>query len=101
VVAILNLTKKQVLDVTDSGVVPISKDKGSFDEKSNAPLPCPVAADLSAPAPAFCGRERRRVGQLALHFGLDPRGGLVLHRVRWVDATGEGIRSVRCCTARR
>jgi primary-amine oxidase len=92
VVAIINLTKKQVLQVTDSGVVPISKDRGSLDPQSNAPLR-PAAKPLQIVQPEGAGF--RLNGQdvewdnWRFHFGLDPREGLVLHRVRWVDGGKE------------
>jgi primary-amine oxidase len=88
VVAILNLTKKQVLQVTDSGPVPISKDKGSLDPKSNEPLrPAPRPLQIVQPdGPGFTidGNDVAW-DNWRFHFGLDPREGLVLHRVRWVD----------------
>jgi len=92
VVAIINLTKKQVLQVTDSGVVPISKDKGAFDEKSNAPLrPAPKPLQIVQPEGVGFKLDGQDVAwdQWRFHFGLDPREGLVLHRVRWVDGGKE------------
>jgi primary-amine oxidase len=95
VVAILNLTKKQVLQVTDSGVVPISKDKGALDPKSNAPLrPANKPLQIVQPEGPGFTLDGNDVAwdNWRFHFGLDPREGLVLHRVRWVD--GEKERSV-------
>lgn len=95
VVAILNLTKKQVLQVTDSGVVPISKDKGALDPKSNAPLrPANKPLQIVQPEGPGFTLDGHDVAwdNWRFHFGLDPREGLVLHRVRWVD--GEKERSV-------
>lgn len=92
VVAIINLTKRQVLSVTDSGVVPISKDRGAFDEKSVGTLR-PAPKPLHIVQPEGVGFELR--GQEVawdnwrFHFGLDPREGLVLHRVRYVDGGKE------------
>lgn len=92
VVAIINLTKKQVLQVTDSGVVPISKDKGAFDEKSVGPLR-PAAKPLQIVQPQGVGFELRGNDvsweNWKFHFALDPREGLVLHRVRYVDGGKE------------
>ena len=92
VVAVINLTKKTVLQVTDSGVVPISKDRGSLDEKSNAPLR-PATKPLKIVQPEGAGFSMNG-GDVAwenwrFHFGLDPREGLVLHRVRYVDGGKE------------
>ena len=92
VVAVINLTKKTVLQVTDSGVVPISKDKGSLDEKSNAPLR-PATKPLKIVQAEGAGFSMNG-GDVAwenwrFHFGLDPREGLVLHRVRYVDGGKE------------
>ncbi|HEX8408549.1 MAG TPA: primary-amine oxidase [Thermoanaerobaculia bacterium] len=92
VVAIVNLTKKQVIQVTDSGVVPISKDKGAFDEKSNAPLrPAPKPLQIVQPEGVGFQLDGQDVAwdNWRFHFGLDPREGLVLHRVRWVDGGKE------------
>lgn len=92
VVAIVNLTKKQVIQVTDSGVVPISKDKGAFDEKSNEPLrPAPKPLQIVQPEGAGFRLDGQDVAwdNWRFHFGLDPREGLVLHRVRWVDGGKE------------
>ena len=98
VVASINLTKKQVIQVTDSGVVPISKDKGSFDEKSNAPLrPAPKPLQIVQPEGVGFKLDGQDVAwdNWRFHFGLDPREGLVLHRVRWADGgTGGKERSV-------
>ncbi|HEX6096105.1 MAG TPA: primary-amine oxidase [Thermoanaerobaculia bacterium] len=95
VVAILNLTKKQVLQVTDSGVVPISKDRGALDEKSNAPLrPAPAPLKIvqeNGPGFTMDGNDVAWENW-RFHFGLDPREGLVLHRVRWVEGSGEGAK---------
>jgi primary-amine oxidase len=88
VVAVINLTKKTVLQVTDSGVVPISKDKGSFDEKSNAPLrPAPKPLKIVQADGVGFTLDGQDVAwdNWRFHFGLDPREGLVLHRVRYVD----------------
>ena len=92
VVAILNLTKKTVLDVKDTGVVPISKDKGALDEKSNAPLrPAPKPLQIVQPDGVGFKLNGNDVewDNWRFHFGLDPREGLVLHRVRWVDGGKE------------
>lgn len=92
VVAIVNLTKKQVLQVTDSGVVPISKDKGSFDEKANQPLrPAPKPLKIVQPDGVGFTLNGQDVAweNWRFHFGLDPREGLVLHRVRYVDGGKE------------
>ena len=92
VVAVINLTKKTVLQVTDSGVVPISKDKGAFDEKSNAPLrPAPKPLKIVQADGVGFTLDGQDVAwdNWRFHFGLDPREGLVLHRVRYVDGGKE------------
>jgi primary-amine oxidase len=92
VVAMINLTKRTVIEVIDTGVVPISKDRGSFDEKSvgrlrTAPRPLqivqPKGASFEVTGHDVAWQKWR------FHFGLDPREGLVLHRVRYVDAGKE------------
>lgn len=92
VVAVINLTKRTVLQVTDSGVVPISKDKGSLDPKSNEPLrPAPKPLQIVQPQGAGFSMNGGDVEfeNWRFHVGLDPREGLVLHRVRWVDGGKE------------
>lgn len=92
VVAVINLTTKKVLQVVDRGPVPISQDKGSFDEKSVGPLrPAPKPLQIVQPQGigfAMSGHEVSWEGW-RFHFGLDPREGLVLHRVRYVDGGRE------------
>lgn len=88
IVAMINLTKKTVIEVIDSGVVPISKDRGSFDQKSQSRL-------RIAPKPLQIVQPRGHSFEVKghdvawqkwrFHFGLDPREGLVLHRVRYAD----------------
>jgi len=88
VVAIINLTRKTVLDVIDTGVVPISKDRGAFDEKSVGRLRrSPRPLRIVQPEGASFDLEGHSVGwqKWRFHFGLDPREGLVLHQVRYVD----------------
>jgi primary-amine oxidase len=92
VVAIINLTKKEVLQVTDTGIVPISKDKGAFDEKSVGPLrPAPKPLQIVQPQGVGFELSGHDVAweNWRFHFGLDPREGLVLHRVRYVDGGKE------------
>lgn len=92
VVATVNLTRKTVIDLVDTGVVPISKDRGAFDEKSigrlrAAPKPLKIVQPQGA---SFEVRGHDVAWQKwRFHFGLDPREGLVLHRVRYVDGGRE------------
>ena len=92
VVAMVNLTRKTVIDLIDTGVVPISKDRGAFDEKSvgrlrHAPKPLRIVQPQGA---SFELRGHEVAWQKwRFHFGLDPREGLVLHRVRYVDGGRE------------
>jgi primary-amine oxidase len=92
VVAVIDLTAKKVLEVLDSGVVPISKDKGSFDEKSVAPLrPAPKPLQIVQSQGSGFALTGHDVAweNWRFHFGLDPREGLVLHRVRYADGGKE------------
>jgi primary-amine oxidase len=88
VVAIVNLTRRTVIDVIDTGVVPISADRGAFDEKGAgrsriAPKPLRI---VQPQGPSFEVTGHDVAWQKwRFHFGLDPREGLVLHRVRYVD----------------
>jgi primary-amine oxidase len=92
VVATVNLTRKTVTEVIDTGVVPISKDRGAFDEKSvgrlrTAPKPLRIVQPEGA---SFEVRGNDVSWQKwRFHFALDPREGLVLHRVRYVDGGRE------------
>jgi primary-amine oxidase len=72
--------------------VPISKDRGAFDAKSvgrlrTAPKPLTIVQPKGA---SFELRNHEVAWQKwRFHFGLDPREGLVLHQVRYVDAGKE------------
>lgn len=92
VVAMINLTKRSVIEVVDTGVIPISRDRGAFDQKSVGPLrQAPKPLVISQPqGPSFEVRGHDVAWQnWRFHFGLDPREGLVLHRVRYVDGARE------------
>jgi primary-amine oxidase len=92
VVAMINLTTRTVMEVMDTGVVPVSKDRGAFDAKSlgrlrTPPLPLRIVQPKGA---SFDLRGHEVAWQKwRFHFGLDPREGLVLNQVRYVDAGRE------------
>ena len=92
VVAMINLTKKTVIDFVDTGVVPISQDRGAFDVKGvgrlrTAPKPLKIVQPNGS---SFELRGHHVSWQKwRFHFGLDPREGLVLHQVRYSDRGNE------------
>ena len=88
VVAIVNMNTRKVVDVTDTGVVPISATSQDFDEQSVGELrekPKPLV--ITQPQ----GASYRLTGQeLAwqkwrLRYTMHPREGLVLHNVGYED----------------
>lgn len=88
VVAIVNMNTRAVVDVTDTGVVPISANGQDFDEKSVGTLrEKPKALVITQPD----GASYRINGQeitwqkWRFRYTMHPREGLVLHRVSYDD----------------
>ena len=88
VVAIVDMNTRKVVDVTDTGVIPISEKSQDFDEKSVGRLrdkPKPLV--ITQPE----GASYRLAGQdiswqkWRIRYTMHPREGLVLHNVGYED----------------
>ncbi|MDQ4121223.1 MAG: primary-amine oxidase [Acidobacteriota bacterium] len=88
VVAIVNMNTRKVVDVTDTGVVPISQTSQDFDEKSVGKLrekPKPLV--ISQPQGASFRINGQEVSwqKWRFRYSMHPREGLVLHTVGYED----------------
>jgi primary-amine oxidase len=89
--ALLDLRRREVLSVTDSGVVPISDANMNYTESDAGPLREPRKPTLlSQPEGANLQLAGGEVtwGKWRFHVRLDPRVGTVVSLVRWQDASG-------------
>jgi primary-amine oxidase len=88
VVAIVNMNTQKVVDVADTGVVPVSQTSQDFDEKSIGKLrERPKALVITQPEGAgyqISGREIRWQ-KWRFRYTMHPREGLVLHTVNYDD----------------
>jgi primary-amine oxidase len=89
VTAIVNMNTGKVVDVTDTGIVPISQTSQDFDEKSVGKLrekPKPLV--ISQPAGASFQIKGQEVSwqKWRFRYAMHPREGLVLHTVGYDDA---------------
>jgi primary-amine oxidase len=96
VVAVVNLNTGQVIDVRDTGVVPVPKESGDFyDPAVVGPLrDAPKPLHVSQPAGVsfeLHGHEVRWQ-KWRFRYALHPRTGLVLYTVAYED--GEQVRSI-------
>jgi primary-amine oxidase len=86
--ALVDLNARKVVKVLDSGVVPVAKAPGDFDEKSVGKLrPAPKPLRIAQPeGPSFrvTGNEVRWQNW-RFRFALHPREGLVLYTVGYED----------------
>ncbi|MBI3553711.1 MAG: primary-amine oxidase [Elusimicrobia bacterium] len=83
VVALVDMNQRKVVDLVDTGVVPLSQDDGAFDEKSVSPREAPKPFEtLQSEGPSFTvsGHEVRWQNW-RFRFALHPREGLVLYTV--------------------
>jgi primary-amine oxidase len=88
VVAIVNMNTRKVVDVTDTGVVPISQSGQDFDEKSVGKLrekPKPLV--ISQPAGASYQINGHEISwqKWRFRYTMHPREGLVLHTIGYED----------------
>lgn len=88
VVALVDANHKKVIDVVDTGVVPVATAKGDFDKASVPPARAglkPLAiSQPEGPSFAIDGHEVRWQNWV-FHFTLQPREGPVLYRVSYQD----------------
>jgi primary-amine oxidase len=88
VVAIVNMNTQQVVDVTDTGVVPISQTSQDFDEKSVGKLrekPKPLVITQPEGASYQMSGQEIRWQKWRFRYTMHPREGLVLHMVNYDD----------------
>jgi primary-amine oxidase len=88
VVALVDMTKRVVVDVSDSGVVPYAKNGQDFDEKSIGKLrekPKPLV--ITQPEGASYQLNGQEIVWQKWHFRytMHPREGIVLHTVSYDD----------------
>jgi primary-amine oxidase len=87
VIALVDMNQRKVVNLIDTGVVPLSQDDGAFDEKSVPARPAPKALTISQPdGPSFTlsGHEVRWQNW-RFRYALHPREGLVLYTVGYED----------------
>jgi primary-amine oxidase len=88
VVAIFDANTRKVIDVVDSGVVPVATAKGDFDSASVPParagLKPLVTSQPDGPSFTLNGHEVRWQNWV-FHFTLHPREGPVLYQVSYQD----------------
>jgi primary-amine oxidase len=95
VVAVLDANARAVIDVVDTGLVPVSKAPGDFDEASNPPArPGLKPLVISQPeGPSFTiDGHRIRWQNWDFRFTLHPREGPVLYQVGFQD--GDKLRPI-------
>jgi primary-amine oxidase len=89
VVALVDMAQKKVIKLVDTGVVPLSEDKASFDEKTVAKGPKPKPLKITQPQGPDYRLElpAQRVSWRGwnFRFSMHPRDGLVLHEVSFKD----------------
>ncbi len=88
VVALLDANTRKIIDLVDSGIVPVSKAPGDFDEASNPParpgLKPLVISQPQGPSYTINGHEIRWQNWV-FRFTLHPREGPVLYQVAYQD----------------
>lgn len=88
VIAIVNMNAQKVVDVTDTGVVPISQTSQDFDEKSISKLrekPKPLLITQPEGASYQINGQEVRWQKWRFRYTMHPREGLVLHMVNYED----------------
>jgi primary-amine oxidase len=94
VVALVNMNTGRVIEVVDTGVVPLPPPSQEFDEKSTGTRTAPKRLAISQPnGPSFTitGQEVRWQ-KWRFRYTLHPREGLILHTVGYED--GDRVRPI-------
>jgi primary-amine oxidase len=95
VVAVVDANTRKVIDLVDTGVVPVSKAPGDFDAASNPParpgLKALVISQPEGPSFTINGHEIRWQNWV-FRFTLHPREGPVLYQVAYQD--GDKLRPI-------
>ena len=88
VVALVNMNTEQVIEVTDTGIVPLAPPGQELDEKSTGKREAPKPLTLGQPDGAsFAIRGQEiRWQKWRFRYSMHPREGLVLHTVGYEDA---------------
>jgi primary-amine oxidase len=88
VVALVNINTRQVVELVDTGVVPMPPPSQELDEKSTGVRAAPKRLAITQPAgPSFViSGQEIRWQKWRLRYTLHPREGLVLHTVGYEDA---------------
>jgi primary-amine oxidase len=87
-IAVVDLDARRVLRLVDTGPVPVSRERGQFDEASQPALRQPLKpVPNEAPADPNFVVEANTVhwNNWSFHYAMDPRSGLVLSLVRYED----------------
>lgn len=87
VVALVNMNTEQVLEVTETGVVPLPPPSQQLDEKSTGTRQAPKPLSITQPGGAsfeISGQEIRWQ-KWRFRYTMHPREGLVLHTVGYED----------------
>jgi primary-amine oxidase len=95
VIAVVDLNHRRVVELIDTGVIPISEDDGALDEKGVGKLRTPVEPlqIVQKRGPSFQIRGHEvRWQKWRFRFSVHPREGLVLHTVGYED--GGEVRSI-------
>ncbi|MCA1633491.1 MAG: primary-amine oxidase [Acidobacteria bacterium] len=87
VVALVNMNTEQVLEVTETGIVPLPPPSQQLDEKSTGTREAPKPLNITQPGGAsfeLSGQEIRWQ-KWRFRYTMHPREGLVLHTVGYED----------------
>ena len=88
VVALVNMNTRKVVDLTDTGVIPITPNSQDFDEKSIGKLrekPKPLLTTQPEGASYGLSGQEIRWQKWRFRYTMHPREGLVLHTVNYDD----------------
>ncbi|HEU4594494.1 MAG TPA: primary-amine oxidase [Pyrinomonadaceae bacterium] len=88
VIALVNMNTEQVVEVTDTGVVPLPPPSQQLDEKSTGTREAPKPLDIKQPRGASFTLDGQEVRwqKWRFRYTMHPREGLVLHTVGYEDA---------------
>ncbi len=88
VVALVNMNTEQVIEVTDTGVLPLPPPSQQLDEKSTGTREAPKPLNITQPAGASFTLDGQEVRwqKWRFRYTMHPREGLVLHTVGYEDA---------------
>ena len=94
VVALVNMNSGQVVELVDTGVVPLPPPSQEFDEKSTGTRTAPKRLLITQPAgPSFTiNGQEIRWQKWRFRYTLHPREGLILHTVGYED--GDRVRPI-------